>query len=140
MVDTRKHAWCDSIAPILPMHVHEGGMVPGETAAGGDGGPGLSFGDGRMVATNQPDSDMQMSREQFSIHFQNGEINGAKRLVKFDDLNASIREWNQGLIEAFVLELGLEVISGRGVRGEAELSSSGMEPEFRMMQELKWLT
>jgi hypothetical protein len=32
------------------------------------------------------------------------------------------------------------VISGRGVRGEAELSSSGMEPEFRMMQELKWLT
>jgi hypothetical protein len=92
-----------------------------------------------MVATNQPDSDMQMSREQFSIHFQNGEINGAKRLVKFDDLNASIREWNQGLIEAFVLELGLKVIDRRGVRGEEGIGGV-IEPEFMMMQELKWLT
>jgi hypothetical protein len=115
------------------------GMVPGETAAGGGGGPGLSFGDGRMVATNQRDSDTQLSREQVSIHFQNGEIGGAKRLLQFDDLNTSIRGWNQGLIEAFVLELGLKVIDRRGVRG-GEGIGGVIEPEFMMMQELKWLT
>ena len=114
-------------------------MVPGETAAGGGGGPGLSFGDGRMVATNQRDSDTRLSRERVSIHFQNGESGGAKRLLQFDDLNASIRGWNQGLIEAFVLELGLKVIDRHGVRGEEGIGGV-IEPEFMMMQELKWLT
>jgi hypothetical protein len=117
------------------------GMVPGETAAGGGGGGGLglSFGDGRMVATNQRESNTQVSREQVSIHFQKGGIGGAKRLLQFDDLNASIRGWNQGLIEAFVLELGLKVIDRRGVRG-GEGIGGVIEPEFMMMQELKWLT
>jgi hypothetical protein len=58
----------------------------------------------------------------------------ARRLVQFDDVEESIRVWNQGLIERLVNGMSLRVIDVRGVEG----TGGGLKPEFRLLQQLWW--
>jgi hypothetical protein len=54
--------------------------------------------------------------------------------VQFDDVEESIRVWNQGLIERLVDGMSLRVIDVRGVEG----TGGGLKPEFRLLQQLWW--
>jgi hypothetical protein len=105
-------------------------MVPGEASS--SGGPELSFRNGRVKVSNQPDGDSEPSWDAVRVFMSTGEAGRASRLVQYDDLDASIRGWNQKLIEVFVSGLGLKVA---GVRGE-----EGIQPKFRMLQQMAWLT
>ena len=107
-------------------------MVPGVTEC--SGGSSLSFADGRVSVDNEPDCAAHSSWEDVRVDWTCGEASWTKRLVQFDDVEASIRGWDQQLIESFVQEMELKVI---GVRGEKE-PGGGMKPQFRMLQTLEW--
>jgi hypothetical protein len=101
------------------------------------GGPDLSFRGGRVKARNRPDGATQLSRDDVRVFMGAGAgVGQANRLVEFDDVDTSIRNWNQKLIEAFVQGLGLTVIC---VRDEEGLGG-GLQPKFRMLQQLTWST
>jgi hypothetical protein len=51
-----------------------------------------------------------------------------------DDVEASIRGWNQALIEEFVRQLKLVPVVVRGEEGVR----GGTEPRLRLLQRLRW--
>jgi hypothetical protein len=110
-------------------------VVPGEVAC--SGGPQLSFRDGRVNASNRQGGATPLLRDEVRVFMSAGAgVGKANRLVQYDDVDTSIRSWNQQLIETFVLELGLKVICVRGDEG----LGSGTQPKFRMLQRLTWST
>jgi hypothetical protein len=63
-----------------------------------------------------------------------GEPSSAKRLIQFDDVEASIRTWNPKLVGSLVSRMGLRAVDGSGLEG----TGGGMKPEFRILQKLEW--
>lgn len=107
-------------------------MVPGVAVC--SGGPSLCFAKGDMRVKIGADCAAHSARENVSVGWKDGEAGGVKSLVQFDDLEASMRGWDQGLIEDFVRKLGLVVL---GVHGEEGLGD-GMKPQFRIFRDFSW--
>jgi hypothetical protein len=98
------------------------------------GGPALTLANGRMLVKNCPDSADKPSMELVAVDLRTGEPGGAKRLIQFDDVEASIRTWNPKLVESLVSGMGLRAVDVSGVEG----TGGGMKPEFRILQQLGW--
>ena len=98
------------------------------------GGPSLSLAGGSIFVDNHPDSDTGPSWEKIGIAWRSRQTGVAKRLVQFDHVEASIRAWNQALVERLVDGMGLRAVDVNGVEG----TGGGMKPELRMLQELEW--
>jgi hypothetical protein len=99
------------------------------------GGPVLTLANGAAMVANFPDGPTRLLTESIRVEWKSGEPQGsANRLVQFDDVEESIRAWNQGLIERLVEGISLRVIDVRGVEG----TGGGMKPEFRLLQQLWW--
>ena len=98
------------------------------------GGRSLSLAGGKMFVNNNPDSAAGPSWDNIGVAWRPGETGVAKRLVQFDNVEASMRAWDQGLVEGLVEGMGLRVVGVSGVEGTA----GGIGPEFRMLQVLEW--
>jgi hypothetical protein len=107
-------------------------LVPREAKF--SGGPSLTLANGGMRVVNIPDGPTEVSGEAIYVGWNSGEGGSAKRLVQFDDVEASIRAWNQKLIERLVSGLELRVVDVRGVDG----TGGGLKPEFRTLQQVYW--
>jgi len=118
------HVSASSIRPSMAM------LVP--KVAKHSGGPSLSLAGGRILVSNHPDSDAQPSWDNISVGWRSGESGVAKRLVQFDNVEASIRAWDQDLVERLVSGMALHAVDVNGVEG----TGGGMKPEFRMLQKL----
>jgi hypothetical protein len=98
------------------------------------GGPPLSLADGKMVVRDFPNSAHRPSTECMAVDMRTGEPSSAKRLIQFDDVEASIRTWNPKLVGSLVSRMGLRAVDGSGLEG----TGGGMKPEFRILQKLEW--
>lgn len=69
-----------------------------------------------------------------SVRIRCNDAGDVNRLVQLDDVGACIRGWNQEMIENFVEQLGLDVVTARG----EEEPGGGMTPQLRLLQTLTW--
>jgi hypothetical protein len=106
-------------------------LAPGAVSCAG--GPEMSFAQGAMVANHQPASARGPSAEVLCVRWD-GRSGGAARLLQLDDVEASMRGWDQALVEEFVGRLGLVPVVVRGEEG----TRGGMEPRLRLLQRLRW--
>ena len=96
-------------------------------------GTGISFAEGAMLPCHQPANATQPAAEVVCIRWD-GQSGGAARLLQLDEAEASIRGWNQALIEALVEQLELKAVIVRGEEG----TRGSTEPRLRLLQRLRW--
>jgi hypothetical protein len=106
-------------------------LAPGAVSCAG--GPEMTFAHGAMVTNHQPANAQGPSAEVVCVRWD-GRSGAAARLLQLDDVEASIRGWNQALIEEFVRQLKLVPVVVRGEEGVR----GGTEPRLRLLQRLRW--
>jgi len=105
-------------------------LVPG--AAPYSGGPSMSLANNAVTVVNAP---ADAHTESFDyVRIRCNRPGSAKRLVQLDDVEASIRGWNQEFVENFVEQLKLDVVTPSG---EQE-PGGGMKPHLTLLQQLDW--
>jgi len=104
-------------------------LVPGLAAC--SGGPAVKFAN-KMLVANQAGGAAQQSAEGLRIDLN--DAGSVARVVQLDDVEASIRGWNQKLVEGFVEQLALEVVAVRDEKG----SYGRIKPELRLLQRWHW--
>jgi len=107
-------------------------LVPGRAIL--SGGPSMSFGNGHVLVGCEKDSATCGSYESAIITCKGDKGGHVARLMQFDNVEASVRGWNQELIESFVAELRLKVV---GLQCEEGLVG-GIRPRLMMQQVLHW--
>jgi hypothetical protein len=101
-------------------------LIPGVAACSGGGA--VSLANNKLIVANQPDSATQQSSE--TVYLGWDSTTTVARLVQMDDVEASIRSWNQEFIEKFVKQLELDAVIVRGEDG----SRDGLKPQLRLLQ------
>ena len=108
--------------PIVSM------LVPQEAVH--SGGPSIALANRAITISYEPAGGSLPTFEFVRIRCKDAGDVG--RLVQLNDVEASIRGWNQEIVEKFVEQFGLEVVTAHGEDG------GGMKPQLRLSQRLIW--
>jgi hypothetical protein len=118
------------LSASLKNHPSVSMLVPGLSTF--SGGPSIALANRAMTVLSEPASGKELSVE--SVRIRCNDAGEVSRLVQLDDVGACIRGWNQEMIENFVEQLGLDVVTARG----EEEPRGGMTPQLRLLQTLTW--